>query len=81
MAAARRIGEIPGLRVVSLTHQVGVVATRLAAILSLRGADAVYVALAELLGGSLVTWDQEQLARAARTITVQTPAALGASMG
>jgi len=81
VAAARRIEETPSLRVVSLTHQVGVVATRLAAILSLRGADAVYVALAELLGGSLVTWDQEHLARAAGTITVQTPAARGASLG
>jgi predicted nucleic acid-binding protein len=39
----------------------------------LRGADAVYVALARQQQMPLVTWDQEQLSRAAGYIVVQSP--------
>src|SRR5205809_958449 len=39
-------------------------AARHAADLPLKGADAIYVALAERLGIPLVTWDNEQLIRA-----------------
>lgn len=45
----------------------------LAVDLRLRGADAPYVALALRLGLSLVTWDQEQLTRAASVIPTRTP--------
>jgi predicted nucleic acid-binding protein len=48
-------------------------ASRLAADLPLKGSDAIYVALAERLGVPLVTWDNEQLTRAAAVIDVRTP--------
>ena len=40
----------------------------------LRGADAVYVALALLMNSPLVTWDKEQLTRAAPIIETLAPA-------
>jgi predicted nucleic acid-binding protein len=49
-------------------------AARYAADLLLRGTDAVYVALAVRLQLPLITWDQEQLSRAATLIEVRTPA-------
>ena len=49
-------------------------AAELAADLGLKGCDSLYVALAERLGEPLVTFDGEQLARAAGVITVTWPA-------
>ncbi len=76
-AVARRTGEsglgrraaevllsLPNLRLVPVDDRVGYEAARLAAQLGLRGADAVYVATAALLGVPLVTWDIEQRERA-----------------
>ncbi|HEV8260717.1 MAG TPA: hypothetical protein VGQ19_08175 [Burkholderiales bacterium] len=40
----------------------------------LRGADAVYAALARQLGTPLVTWDKELLERAAAVVPTFTPA-------
>lgn len=40
----------------------------------LRGADAVYVAVAQEYGATLIIWDQELLMRGAAAITVVTPA-------
>lgn len=40
----------------------------------LRGADAVYVAVAQEYGATLIIWDQELLTRGAAAITVVTPA-------
>jgi predicted nucleic acid-binding protein len=45
----------------------------LAVDLRLRGADAPYVALGLHLGLPLVTWDQEQMTRAASVIQTRTP--------
>jgi len=44
-----------------------------AANLGLRGADAVYIALAQQLGVTLVTWDREQLTRGAAMVLTRTP--------
>lgn len=44
-----------------------------AATFSLRGADAVYVAVARRMNSPLVTWDNEQLTRAAPIIETLTP--------
>ena len=44
-----------------------------AAHLSMRGADAIYVALAQRLALPLVTWDKEQLVRGGREARVVTP--------
>jgi predicted nucleic acid-binding protein len=85
-ALARRTGE-PGdgeravahlrrlrsARWVALTNDLVDHAAQLAAMLRLRGADAVYVALADRLGIPLVTWDTEQRTRAAGRISVTTP--------
>ncbi len=46
---------------------------RLAGKLRLRGADAVYVAVANQLGIPLITWDHEQLTKGGRVATVLTP--------
>ncbi len=48
-------------------------AAEIAAAVGLRGCDALYVALAERLGEPLVTFDREQLERAAGVITVTRP--------
>jgi predicted nucleic acid-binding protein len=64
----------PRIRLDALDRTLAEAAARHAASLPLKGADAVYVALAEQLGVPLVTWDREQLTRAASVIAVQTPA-------
>ena len=48
-------------------------AARHAADLPLKGADAIYVALAQYLGIPLVTWDKEHLNRAGALIDVRVP--------
>ena len=48
--------------------------TRVAATLFLRGADAVYVAVAKRLNIPLVTWDKEQLTRGSPIIETLSPA-------
>ena len=86
-AVARRTGDItlghqglarllgsPAVQVVPIDELLGVEAARLAADLRLRGADAVYVAVAQHFAVPLVTWDQEQLTRAATVVATRTPA-------
>jgi predicted nucleic acid-binding protein len=72
--AVRRVLALPGLRVAPLDADLAEHAATLAARLALRGADAIYVALAGRLGLPLVSWDREQRARAAGTIEVAAPA-------
>ncbi len=80
-AIARRTGDtglgqravdallaFPNLRLTPVDARVGGEAARLAARLRLRGADAVYVATAALLGVPLVTWDVEQRERAVSVV-------------
>ena len=57
--AAEDVVSIPGLRTVELDLLLAWDAARIAANLALRGADAVYVAVARRLHLPLVTWDQE----------------------
>jgi predicted nucleic acid-binding protein len=85
-ALARRTGDpafarlviadmrrLSGLRLATLTTALAARSAARAIDLGLRGADAVYVALAERLGVPLVTRDQEQLTRAAAAIQTRTP--------
>lgn len=65
--------RMPGLRVVQIDRGLTLIAARLAANLRLRGADAVYVAVAYRLGVPLVTWDREQLDRAGAVIAAREP--------
>lgn len=39
----------------------------------LRGADAVYVSVAEMFGSRLIAWDAEMLERGADVVTTMTP--------
>jgi len=57
-----------------LTESQGETAAAIAAQQFLRGADAVYAALARQLGTLLVTWDNELLERAAAVAPTFTPA-------
>jgi predicted nucleic acid-binding protein len=86
-AVARRTGKsrlarravdavlrLPELRLVPLDDALARTAADLAGRLGVRGADAIYVAVANGLRLPLVTWDSEQRARAARLVEVLTPA-------
>jgi predicted nucleic acid-binding protein len=73
-AALQMLLRLPALRIVSVERRLGMNAAQLAADLGLRGADAVYVALAQQLKVPLVTWDQEQLDRTGSIISARPPA-------
>ena len=69
----RTLRELSALRWVAVTVGVRDHSTQLAARLRLRGADAIYVALADRLRIPLVTWDREQLTRVTPPIVAFTP--------
>lgn len=71
--AVQRLLAVVVLRWVPVDGLLATAATRLAVDLRLRGADAVYAAIAEQFSLPLVSWDREQLERAARRITVRQP--------
>lgn len=71
--AARQIGCVPKLRVIGLSVHLGEDAAGIAADLRVRGADAVYVAVARTLGLPLVTWDQEVQERVVSLVAVWQP--------
>jgi len=85
-AVARRTGEprlarrateavlrLPGLRLVSVDDVLARTAARLAGRFRVRGADAIYIAVAAELRLPLVTWDIEQRDRGARLVEVLIP--------
>ncbi len=85
-AIARRTGDptlgegavdmllsLPTLRLVPVDDRVGGEAARLAARLRLRGADALYVAVASLLEVPLITWDREQQERCQAVVRASSP--------
>ena len=65
--------QLPNARLVPVDRPLAVLAAGIAAELYLRGADALYVALARRLSVALVTWDGEQLARAQGAVEAVTP--------
>jgi predicted nucleic acid-binding protein len=65
LQATGTLARFPLLRVVPLDAEVIETATDLAARLGLRGADAIYVAIAYQLDFPLLTWDREQLTKTA----------------
>jgi predicted nucleic acid-binding protein len=65
----------PNLNLESLTERRAHRAAEVAARLRLRGADAVYVALAEEFNATLITWDNEMLQRSAAVVPLLTPTA------
>lgn len=72
-AVVAQLQALPGFKVHAVSVESGLRAARLAAEASLRGCDAVYVALAEEANEPLVSLDQEQLSRAAAVIIAQRP--------
>jgi predicted nucleic acid-binding protein len=65
--------RLPNLRLVVLDAELAEQAGRIAADSKLRGADAVYVAVAKRLAVPLVTWDREQLERVRGVVEVVRP--------
>lgn len=65
--------RLPNLRLVVLDAELAEQAGRIAADCKLRGADAIYVAVAKRLAVPLVTWDREQLERACDVVEVVRP--------
>jgi predicted nucleic acid-binding protein len=71
--AAAQLRALPGHRFVAVDRALSGLATRLAAECRLRGCDAVYVALAQREQARLVTWDGQQIERAATVVEILTP--------
>ena len=72
--SVRQLLRLSVLRVEPVDRALGMVAASVAADLQLRGADAIFAALAYRLGTSLVTWDQELATRARPLVVTQAPA-------
>ncbi len=64
---------LPFLEFIDLDRPLGREAAEIAADYAVKGADAVYIAVARHYGCALVTLDKEQATRAARIVTVLTP--------
>ena len=73
-SAVAWITQLPEMQLFAVDDQLWQRATELAAALGLRGADAVYVALADHLQRPLVTWDGEQRVRGSQRVVAREPA-------
>ena len=73
MAFAMAVRDLPNLRLVSLDDSLAVAAAELAARHRLRGADAVYAAVAKQYQTTLVTNDRQQLERLSGVLPVKRP--------
>ncbi len=71
--AINQLLSIPTLRLVNIDHALGIQASRIAAAYRLRGADVIYVAVANQFNIPLVSWDKEHIKRVSDLITVYTP--------
>lgn len=71
--AMTMLQELPNLTLVALDQSLARLAAEIAADRSLRGADAVYVAVARQYGCTLVSLDREQRERSATIVITQTP--------
>ncbi len=79
-AFATTLGRLPNVTVVALDEPLGYQARALAAQYGLRGADAVYAAVAQQTGCTLISLDHEHLTRLGSLVIVRTPAALLAEL-
>ena len=66
--AVEALENLPDLRLVEMDHSVVQTAVRVGSDLGVRGADAIYIAIAQQLSLPLVTLDQDQSVRAARVV-------------
>ncbi len=69
-----QIRDFPYMTLVEVTAGCAEWAADIAVACRLRGADAVYAAVAQEYGTTLITWDQELLTRAGAAVAVMTPA-------
>ena len=67
------ISRLPDLVLVEIDQSRAEKAADIAILCRLRGADAVYAAVAQEYGATLITWDQELLTRGAAAAAVMTP--------
>lgn len=67
------VETFPGMDFVPLTEARAQAAVQMSLTCRLRGADAVYVAVAQEFGTTLVTWDAELLARGVQAAPVLNP--------
>ncbi len=76
MAAAlvAQIEQWPGLQLIQITLARAQRAAAIAITERLKGADAIYAAIAEEFAASLVTWDKELLQRGPGVVATLTPA-------
>jgi predicted nucleic acid-binding protein len=75
-AFATALSQLPNVTFLSLDEILAGQASALAAQHQLRGADAVYAAVALRAGCTLISLDREHLTRLKRVVTVRTPAEL-----
>jgi len=78
--AATTVLSFPGLHLYRLDDYLFAESAVLAAEGRLRGADAVYVAMARCFGVPLLSWDAEQLERAGAVVTAVRPGDPAAAM-
>jgi predicted nucleic acid-binding protein len=67
------IEDFPCINLIPLDLALARKAAQIAITYKLRGADAVYVAVAEAFDATLISWDQEMLSRSASAVTTMTP--------
>ena len=72
-AFAITLGQLPNVTILPLDEALGQQTLALAAEHGLRGADAVYAAVAQQAGCTLISLDHEHLTRLSGLISVQTP--------
>jgi predicted nucleic acid-binding protein len=70
----RDIRGFPRLGLVLIDDALADRAAEIAITCRLKGADSVYVAVAEAVGATVITWDTEMLVRAAAVVPTMTPA-------
>jgi len=63
----------PGLTLANLTEQRAEAATQSALTTRLRGADSIYMQVAQEFGTTLITWDREMLTRGLSAVSIMTP--------
>ncbi len=73
--ALRALRRISRLDILTVDESLADQAANVAANLGLRGADAVYVALADRLGCPIVTWDDEMIRKTSGVIEARQPSA------
>lgn len=70
----RSLERFHGMCFVALALPLAERAAEIAIACRLRGSDSVYVAVAEVFGATLITWDAEMLGRAPAIVPTMTPA-------